>query len=56
MDIKDLAQLDIKDLKNIDYREALKALQSRPDVLISSIVILVSISPQSFILIQKETS
>ena len=40
MKITDLAQLDIKDLKNIDYSVVLAHIRKRPDILFSSVLIL----------------
>jgi len=40
MQIKDLAQLDIKDLKNIDYSIILEGIKKRPDIIIETVLVL----------------
>ncbi|MEW5894145.1 MAG: type 4a pilus biogenesis protein PilO [Candidatus Omnitrophota bacterium] len=39
MNLKELSQIDIKDLKNIDYRELLKNLKGRPDIIANTAII-----------------
>ena len=43
MNVKDLANLDIKDLKNIDYTALLNVLKRRPDIIIESTCILMTL-------------
>jgi|GEM_PF-5843692 len=42
MNIKDLANLDINDLKNIDYAAALNSIKKRPDIIVIVICLLVT--------------
>lgn len=44
MKIKDIAYLDIKDLKNIDYATILQNLKKRPDIIIECLMITATIA------------
>lgn len=44
MDLKELSRLDIKDLKNLDFQAILTQLKKRPDIIITTAMILVTVT------------
>lgn len=44
MNIKDLANLDIKDIQNLDYKIILDEAKKHPDIIIKSVIIIITIA------------
>lgn len=42
MDLNDLSKLDIKDLKNVDWRKALDQFRSRPDLIVNALAVIIT--------------
>jgi len=44
MNLKELAQFDVKDFKNIDYQAVLRQLKKRPDILVEIIAVITAVA------------
>jgi Tfp pilus assembly protein PilO len=55
MDLKELSRLDVKDLKNLDFQAILTQLKKRPDIIITTIMILVTVIFCSLLYSNKKT-